>query len=133
MFGLIFNRYNKLHDIFDRKLQQLFVAGMIEHYDTEYNELVNPKRYEHLQEPPGPKILTMEHLEAGFVVWLVSVCVAVLALIFEWITKFKEYFITKHILCAFYKERSMNGMRVHVKIYELIRQENDELEVISIE
>lgn len=90
MYGWQFQRYDKLYDIFDRKLQQLFTGGLIDYYDTKYKEQVNPKNYVHLQDPSGPKVLTMKHLEAGFIVWLFSVGLAVFVFVVEWIIKLKH-------------------------------------------
>lgn len=80
---------NKLINFIDQKLQQLLVGGLIDHYDAEYKELINPKRYKHLQDITGPKVLTMKHLRAGFNVWLISVISAILVFMCEWIIRTK--------------------------------------------
>lgn len=102
MYGWEMNQYEKLYEIFDHKLQQLFTGGLIEFYDREYKEQINPKRYKHLQGPFGAKVLTMVHLQAGFVVWLVSVSLSFFVFIYEWTIKLYEYLMVKFIVQEFY-------------------------------
>lgn len=92
--------------IIDRKLQQLINGGFIEYYDTEYKEQINSKRYEHMQ-VSGPKVLTMEHLRAGFIVWLVSVTFAISAFIFEWMCRLGKYLLFKFIIWSFYNQKHL--------------------------
>lgn len=106
MFVLYFTPTDsRLLSVIDRKLQQLFVGGLIEHYDSEYKEKINPKRFLHLQDPTGPKVLTLEHLRAGFVVWLVSIVFALAVFSFEWMSRIWKYLIFKHILRSFYQQK----------------------------
>lgn len=101
MFGLKLSYFHYLFEVLDRKIQQLFVGGIIDHYNSEFNEYLNPKRYEHLH-PTGPQVLTLEHLRAGFVVWLVSVTVAILTFAWEWIMALVDYVIARYIFITFY-------------------------------
>lgn len=82
MFGIRLLSGNLFFDIIDRKLQQLFTAGIIEYYESDYKSYLNQKRYEHLN-PDGPKVLTMNDLNAGFVIWIVSVSFAIFAFLCE--------------------------------------------------
>lgn len=86
MTGMSFKANDKFYETFNRKFQQMFTAGLIDHFKAYNKEKMNPKLYAHLN-AGGPQVLTMEHLEAGFVVWLVSLSFAVLAFILEWIVK----------------------------------------------
>lgn len=87
-----FPRHHFLIEPFDHKIQQLFEAGLISKFREMigYGGYLNPKhpeylRYKELYEPDGPQVLTMEHLEACFVIWLVSIVIAVVAFALEWI------------------------------------------------
>lgn len=66
-----------------------------------YSKYVDPKYYEHLFRDE-PKVLTMSHLEAGFMIWLGSLSLAFVAFMGEWLIKVMEYFIVKHILKAYF-------------------------------
>lgn len=68
---------------------------------------MNPKRYAHLF-AASPQVLTMEHLQAGFVIWLVSILVSLTAFTLEWLVRLKDYLLIKHLLTAFYEQRSLD-------------------------
>lgn len=72
----------KLSKIFDEKIRELFEGGFIDNYENSYNEFLKPERYKHLHHT-GPKVLTLSDLHAGFVIWLLSVLVAVVTFISE--------------------------------------------------
>lgn len=106
----------KLLNIINRKLQQLFVGGLIEYYNAEYKELINIKRYKHLQDSTGPKVLTMEHLSAGFIVWLVSVVLAIIIFVTEWIPRFGEYLVSWYIFGTYYKQKVLKMKRMNALV-----------------
>lgn len=91
-----------LFKTFDEKIQQLVVGGLIDYYDRDYSDFLNPRRYEHLY-PKGPKVLTMEHLKAGFIVCCVSLSIAMVAFVLEWIARLIEFIVLKNIMLAFYQ------------------------------
>jgi hypothetical protein len=82
--GMVFPKNHKLFEIFDRKIQQLLSGGIINHYTEEWFQYLNPKRYAHLKSQ-DPEVLKMSDLEAGFMVWLITILIATLAFLFEWI------------------------------------------------
>lgn len=88
-------------DVINEKIQQLVEGGLIEYFDRETNKFLRPETYQHLLYD-GPEVLTMEHLEAGFVVWLVSVFIAICAFIGEWIVQLFGYFMIKTVINSFY-------------------------------
>jgi hypothetical protein len=97
--GFDFPRNHKFFENFDKKLKQLFEAGIIQHYRESLTELANPKRYEkpikihkeYLETTwkknfvDGPKVLTWNDLEFGFKLWLWSLLIPIIVFIFEWI------------------------------------------------
>lgn len=119
MYG--FSPLNKLHDVFDTKFQQLVIGGLIDSYEKDYEEFLKPKRYEHLQRK-GPQVLTMENLRASFVVWLVSVGLALLAFIFEWVRTLGEYFLVKSIFNTFYDRKVQEPRKKHLIFEKNLKQ-----------
>lgn len=126
MFGLKLTYFHYLYEVLDRKLQQMFVGGIIEHYNSEYYDYLNIKRYEHLH-PSGPQILTLEHLRAGFVVWLVSVIFAILTFGWEWIMVLFDYVISRFIFEAYFEFLNSEMRRKQtVRCSETVKQKNKE-------
>lgn len=102
--GMFFERYHKFFNVFDRKIDQLFEAGLTDHYIDINKDLMNLKRYAHLY-PDGPQVLTVHHLEPGLIIWLVTVSFAGIVFVFECLIgslKFvKESFLLKILMKAF--------------------------------
>lgn len=115
------SRNNKLFNILDLKIQQLQSAGIIQKLikDREkifiHRNYIKPKMLtkEYLRDiypksfPEGPKVLTMEHLEAGFFVWLTSLTLALITFILELINRLIDFLVVKNILTAFYALNSL--------------------------
>lgn len=111
MFGMSFSKNHKFYETFDRKLQEIFEAGVVGRHIRTHEDYANTKRYAHLYQR-GPKVLTLEHLEAGFVICLVPLSFAIIAFIFEWIIKIVEYTISKNILQAMYQRKICTTFRI---------------------
>lgn len=90
MSGMIFPPNHRFYKTFDRKIQRLFEAGFIDYFRTVERKCLNSKRYEHLYRDQ-PQVLTLKHLEAGFVVCSAAMSISILVFVFEWLTKFKDY------------------------------------------
>lgn len=105
--GLVFPRNHGFYEIFNKKLQQYFESGLIGRYVSSTKAFLNPKRYAHLF-AASPQVLTMEHLQAGFVIWLVSILVSLTAFTLEWLVRLKDYLLIKHLLTAFYEQRHLD-------------------------
>lgn len=103
MFGMMFPKNHKFHKVFDEKFQELFEAGIIDLFLFKFSKKQSdPKRYSH-HHSNGSKVLTMEHLKAGFVIWLASLTLTLLAFMCEWSVKFMEYWICKYVFQEFYE------------------------------
>lgn len=117
---MIFPRNHKFFEIFDLKTQQLFTGGIFLHHAENYKKYWDPNYYkrpelltkDYLENiypakfTDGPKVLTMaDHLEAGFVIWILSISFAFVVFIIEWIIRLKDYLVCKVVLGAFYKLR----------------------------
>lgn len=115
MEGMQFIANSYLFEEFDRKFQQLFEGGLPNFYAADYFifKNANPKHFEHLY-LDGPQVLSLKHLEAGFVVWLSSKAFAIVAFMIEWLIRLLDYLVIKYIFTAFFKQASfktVNDMR----------------------
>lgn len=97
----------KTLNIFDGKIEQIIEAGLIDYFNGDYSEHVNPKRYEHLH-TVGPEVLTLQHLRAGFIIWILLVVVAILTFVGEWIVILKDLMIILSLFTAFYETQIPN-------------------------
>jgi hypothetical protein len=107
MAGMAFPRNHYLFEEFNKRFQQLFRGGFIKLFIEQYEECLDPKRFRHLHPGDEPQVLTMEHLKAGFVVWVISFSFAIIAFIAEWIIRLKQYFAFKFIICAYFEQESL--------------------------
>lgn len=101
MIGFLFARLDNFFNIFDEKCQQLFYAGIIAHYSKESDKFLDFKRFQHLHESQ-PKVLTMSHLEAGFVICAVSMSFAVAAFFLELVVFWSQSFFKNSKFKKFY-------------------------------
>lgn len=106
MHGLRFDYFHVFFKIFDRKIQQLFTGGITNHYIDEVIGNFNPKRYDNLY-VDEPQILTLEHLEAGFVIWLLAMSFAVCIFMLEWLKNFKDFLVFKYVFITFCKKKEV--------------------------
>lgn len=77
ILGLMFDASSFFFEVFNKEINYFVETGIIDHlFYRPYKDRTDIKRYEHLQ-PSGAVVLTMEHLEAGFVIWLFCVIFAI--------------------------------------------------------
>lgn len=100
--GLIMPKNHKFYDLFNAKIQQLFEGGIISYFNEVWTKCLDPKRYAHFYNNE-PQVLTMDHLEAGFVIWLVSLFGAVAVFLVEWLFRYKDYLTAKYLLASYFK------------------------------
>lgn len=98
---LIAERHNKLFDLIDRKMQQLFEGGLFYVFTELTDRRVNEKRGQKYKEPF--KVLTFDELEAGFVVCFTPLLFGVVAFCLEWLVVLIEHTLVKCILEAFFR------------------------------
>lgn len=96
---MIFPQFHKFLEPFEDKFQHLTTGGIINFLSEEWIQPASKAKYEHhyihLREP---QVLTMMHLEAGFIIWLISVSFAMISFLLEWLAKLSEYFLVRFIL-----------------------------------
>lgn len=107
MRGLGFSRNDKFFEIFDRKFQQLFTAGLIDQSADFWFTFMNPKRYEHFY-VHEPEVLTMKDLEAGFVIWLISIFLTLIVFLLELLVKFRDRLVFQFVVFAFYHQANLS-------------------------
>lgn len=100
LHGIEFPRNHKLFHIFDVKLQQLLESGWIDAITTNPDPtLLAAER----KDRKVPQVLTMKHLEAGFVVWMISITFGIFAFISEWMLSIKDSLIFTNVFLAYLK------------------------------
>lgn len=90
MFGFQFPRNHKFFEIFDRKIQEIFAAGLTYKLDSIMLSWTKPecyKEFRHKYENDDPKVLSLKELEAGFVIWLIFMCSSVIVFVLECISR----------------------------------------------
>lgn len=97
--GLRFPRGHVLFEPFDRKLVQLIQAGIVQRLVKSYYDL-NMARIK-----KGPAVLTLQHLELGFQIWLFFLALSTIAFIAEilifWRRHAKELLLSVYINIIF--------------------------------
>lgn len=105
--GMETPRNSKFFEILELKYLQLTTGGIINYHIDYHKKFLDPNYYkkpksfkkEYLHStyskmfPEGPKVLTMTHLEAGFVIWLGSLFVSFTVFLIEWLMRAKDCFI----------------------------------------
>lgn len=115
--------HHRFFESFDKKTQQAVAAGIIDHFADDFKDLTNKKRFSHLklvEEVP----MSLEHLEAAFWVWLVSLVIPTAAFIAEWIFKLmdlKEFFLFRFIFTTYIKVLENNDDTKKKKTFEKVQ------------
>lgn len=81
---------NPFGQILATKLQKLMEAGLIDYNMRFWLNAINPKLWE---VESGPKILTLDELEAGFVVCMAPLVISAVVFCFEWLITVKNYVV----------------------------------------
>lgn len=136
---LTFPRNHRFFEIFDEKIQKMVTAGIINHFaEEDYKNLLNAKNFSK-SKLDEVKPLNLEHLEAGFVVWLVTLVFPIVAFIMEWIVTLKNLIVFKYIYLTFIKAVEKNaekrGRKIFLMEIELAKKklfevsENNQIEI----
>lgn len=105
--GSGFPKNHKLFEIFDKKLQQMHEAGLIEFLNRIVKTFAESGQYRKYQEDPNEKkVLTLKSLEAGFVIWLTSLSLSIVMFICEWIIRMRDLVVFKNVFEAFTREQT---------------------------
>lgn len=98
MKALFAQNFNRFFHAIDRKLQQLFEAGLIDYNTRYWFDRRDPRR--NFVES-GPQVLTLEELEAGFAICILPLILSAFVFVVEWMVTFKDLLITQIIFESF--------------------------------
>lgn len=114
MTSMVFPHFHKFFEIFDEKIQQLITGGFVGYLAEFWTKTDNKKKYAHLYfYLSEPQVLTLKHLEAGFVIWLISICVAIFSFVLEWLMKLFEIFLNRFVYKKIKTKKKMKRSRKH--------------------
>lgn len=109
-YVLMFPTHHRFYDSFNRKFRKMLEAGLFDFYVRELHEFLKRKVQ---QKPEQPfKVLTLEELEAGFVVSLFPLLLAVVVFCLEWLVLLKNLFLVSCVFSAYYHLKLSNMKRV---------------------
>lgn len=97
--------HHKFFSSFNKKFKQMFEAGLFNVYLNEEKEFFIKNTTKVTEE--AFKVLTMEELEAGFVVCMVPMLMAVTVFLCEWVVTTTTLVVTLCIFRAFYATRQI--------------------------
>lgn len=101
---LYIQAHNRFFNSFNEKFKQMFEAGLFDHYICEAKEIYLRKTREKILEPF--KVLTLEELEAGFVVCLLPLLLAMAIFCCEWIVVSKNFAVAYFMLQAYFSQQN---------------------------
>lgn len=122
MIGLQFESFHVFFEIIDRKIQQLFTAGITNYFFEQATADQNLERYKKV-DVDEPQVLTMNHFEAVFAIWLIALSFAIIILMFEWIIRFKDFLVFKYVWISFCTQ---NEVQEEVRRLFVVSQEEEE-------
>lgn len=102
--ALIFEPFHFLFDAFDRKLQQYIEADLINYNLKDFHERADPKKFEEFNEPFA--VLTLEELEAGFVVCMIPLVLSIFVFGFEWLRTMKDLVVFLFIFKKYFEVKT---------------------------
>lgn len=112
--ALLFPRNHFLYESFDQKLQQYIEADLINYNVRYFSEgFYDPKKMEQNEEPFA--VLTLEQLEAGFVVCITPLVLSVFVFAFEWIPTLKDLIVFLYIFKKYFTVKKIE-QRNHSKL-----------------
>jgi hypothetical protein len=106
--GLFFPNNYQYFQIFDKKIEQLITSGIANHYIEKYQVWTKQEAYEkfrHEFENNEAKVLTMHDLEAGFVIWMITISLAFTIYTLEWIGTLRAFLVINYVLFIFYDQK----------------------------
>lgn len=121
---LLFKQGHCMYEVFDKKIQQLLEAHLIDYYIEKYNEEVNLKRLE--KHDPPFKVLTLGELEAGFVISTAPLVLSIVAFCLEWLVTLKNLLVVLVTLKTYFmmkkheQDQQIELNKIKMAAWELI-------------
>jgi hypothetical protein len=97
---MLFSQNHRFYESFNRIIEHAVVAGVIDQFEDNFKDLITKENSlnSKLKEAEAMKV---EHLEAAFIVWLVSLIFPITAFFGEWIVRVKDFIIFKSVFETF--------------------------------
>lgn len=117
-----------LYEVIDRKLQQYIEADLINYNVQAFKENNNPKKYKEYEEPFA--VLTLEELEAGFVVCLLPFVLSFFVFAIEWTPTLKNLILFLFIFRTLFEVKRLEQknhaelMKVRIAAVKAMLQKN---------
>jgi hypothetical protein len=119
--GMVFPLNHRFLEIFEHQIKRFLTAGILNIERNDLYEKVNPKRFLHMT-VDEVQPMNLEHLEAAFVVWLISMIFPVVAFIVEWIImlvlRLKDFIVFKYVFEIYIKSLEENSRIRNIKMQE---------------
>jgi hypothetical protein len=119
--SMLFPRNHRLFEPFNKVIKEAVTAGIIDHLSGNLKNLINHKRYQKLHFE-GFRPMNLDHLKAGFVIWLVAITFPIAAFVAEWIVFGLPKFIFRYIFSSYIKNLEQisrnRGEELQLKIME---------------
>lgn len=105
---MVFPRNHRFYESFNKEIQQLLPTGIINHLAGNLGNEINSRKFANLTlENVQP--MSLKHLEAAFVIWLVSLLFPIAAFIVEWIFRLRDFIVFKITFEAYIRASKCNG------------------------
>lgn len=78
--SLVFPPFCPFYETFNAKIDEMLSNGIIDHW---FRKAYNPKGLERTIEDIGPQVLTWDHLEICFLIWLIFLSLSLIAFSYE--------------------------------------------------
>lgn len=102
MLGFNMPRNHKLYWIFNEMIQQLVEKGIVQYHTEDHYGRMKLSRF-FREEDLGPQVLTLEDLEASFVLWFATVPFAVAAFLFELMIALKDLVVISAVFKSYFQ------------------------------
>lgn len=79
-----------------------------------------------------PQVLTMNHLEAGFIIWLSAFSLGIVIFAFEWLIRFRDFLVFKYVFIAFCKQKEPQEEQVK-RLLVSLQEEEEKIMLQSLE
>lgn len=120
--GLAFPRNHRFFEVFNKRVKQMIAGGIVDQLSDEFKDLTGKKKITSNLEAAEP--MTLEHLQAGFVVWLISLIFPIAVFIIEWIIRFAECIVFELVFESYTRSFEINVKNRDKKIIKIVKKSN---------
>lgn len=107
--GFVYKPFSPFFETFNEKIDEMLSSGIVEYWNK---KLFNPSLVKRTEEEVGPQVLTMEHLEVGFISCLIFLILSIFVFLLEVfiplikssIKKLFSFWVFKRLIKAFMRK-----------------------------